>query len=143
MKESKSLILKKRLSQLREPKYLSIRIFQRISENMHYEIFKYLTPEDLLEIKESGTGGYQLTSNKLLRSRIANYFPHLILYLDFNTESDIWINIRRIILAFENMGNVELGFRGLDIGDQGVIELVSILEIMADGLGTIYIYIYI
>ena len=40
---------------------------------MHYELFKYLNPNDLLQIRSLKLGGYQLTSNELLRSRINNY----------------------------------------------------------------------
>ena len=64
----------KRLEELLTSKFLSSRIFPRISENMHYEIFQYLNCKDLLEIRSSKLGGFQLISNRLLRSRIKNYF---------------------------------------------------------------------
>ena len=38
-----------KLLNLRRERFLTNRIFQRISENMHYEIFKYLAANELLE----------------------------------------------------------------------------------------------
>ena len=53
-----------------------------MSENMHYEIFKYVSSTDLLQIKLTTLGGYQLTSNRLLRSRIKNYTkPRIIKFI--------------------------------------------------------------
>ena len=74
---SNSRMEEDRLSKLIADKFLSSRIFKRISENMHYEIFKYLNALNLVNIRGTNLGGYQLTSNNILRSRIKNYFPHL------------------------------------------------------------------
>ena len=71
------IIKRGRLEALKEEKFLTNRIFNRISENMHYEIFKYLKPKDLLAIRATKIGGYQLVTNRLLRSRIKNYFKQL------------------------------------------------------------------
>ena len=62
-----------RLCKLKEDKFLTEKVFERMSENMHYEIFKYMNSKDLLEIRRSKLGGYQLVSNITLRSRIRNY----------------------------------------------------------------------
>ena len=66
-----------RLDALKEIKFLSTRIFQTLSENIHYEMFKYLDYRDLLEVRRTKLGGFQLTSNKILRARIKNYLPEL------------------------------------------------------------------
>ena len=58
-------------------KYLTERVFGRISENMHYEVFKYLEAVDLLQIRSLNLGGFLLTSNPYLRPRIKNYFAHI------------------------------------------------------------------
>ena len=62
-----------RLESLKQDIYLSKRFFPRISENMHYEIFKYIDSRDLVEIRGARMGGYQLTSNRQIRSNIGNY----------------------------------------------------------------------
>ena len=65
--------MSRRLEVLEGVKYLDNRIFKRISENMSYEIFKYINSGDLLEIRSLTLGGYQITSSTLLRGRIKNY----------------------------------------------------------------------
>ena len=72
-----------KLLNLQRETFLTNRIFQRISENMHYIIFKYMAAKELLEIKLTNIGGYQLTSNQLLRSRIRNYFNKIYFNLKF------------------------------------------------------------
>ena len=62
-----------RFTFLKKDIHLSKRVFQRISENMHYEIFKNLDCIDLLSLRGTSLGGYMLTSNNLLRTRIQNY----------------------------------------------------------------------
>ena len=69
-----SFELEDRLYELKDQKFLTKRIFLRVSENMHYEIFKYLNSKELLEIRGTKLGGYQLISNNILRSRIQNYY---------------------------------------------------------------------
>ena len=117
----------KRLQTTKEEKYLSNRIFKNISENMHYEIFKYLNSNELLEIRETTLGGYQLTSNKLLRSRINNYFTITNIYfrgnikekkyLDINLEEDV----HRIHIIFEQTGRDKLRLEGMRLKDEGFI----------------------
>ena len=63
-----------RLNQLKVEKFLTMKTFKELSENMHYETFKYLNCKDLLGIRSTNLGGYQLTSNILLRSRIKTIF---------------------------------------------------------------------
>ena len=45
-----------RLDALKEIKFLSTRIFQTLSENIHYEMFKYLDYRDLLEVRRTKLG---------------------------------------------------------------------------------------
>ena len=74
------------LNQLKYTKFLTQRIFSRVSENMHYEIFKYMDCYELLQVRAITLGGFQLTSNKLLRSRIKNYFPFMELNIEDNAD---------------------------------------------------------
>ena len=83
--------LTKRLKQLSVTKFLSEKLFKRLSENMHYETLKYLNCKDLLEVRGVKLGGYQLTSNKLLRSRIKNYFTLDYIPIENNHKHNIKI----------------------------------------------------
>ena len=145
-----------RLSELKEGKFLNQRIFPRISENMHYEIFQYLGPKALLQIRAMSTGGYQLTSNQLLRSRIKNYFPKLkfnlnqklgklsilfhpktgIIYSSI-IEENIEINInklrkRQILLIFGQIGKEFLDLTGMNLGKTGNKQLIQIIRLLQD-----------
>ena len=115
---------------LKESKFLTKRIFKRISENMHYEIFKYTSKEDLLEIKGLSTGGYQLTTNQLLRSRIKNYFEIIKYSPDLDTADEI--NARNIYLIFEQTGRNKLSFEGMGVRDKGLIKFSDILKLIPD-----------
>ena len=68
-----------RMNILPDTRFLTNRIFGRLCENLHYEIFKCLNYVELLEIRCLKLGGYELTSNITLRSRIKNYPPSQIL----------------------------------------------------------------
>ena len=134
----------KRLEELKYKKFLTKRILTRISENMHYEIFKYLDGKDLLEVRAITLGGYQLTTNKILRSRIGNYLESKI-YL---TKKDIEENINRIklIFQFQKTSNYSLNLGGTQIGNQGLVILTKVLKSMHDiYISQLYtcIYIYI
>ena len=134
------------LHSLKKNKFLTKRIFKRISENMHYEIFKYTNKEDLLEIKGLCTGGYQLTTNKLLRSRIKNYFQDINFAPDLEATDEI--NRRNIYVIFEQMGRNKLSFESMGVRDKGLIKFSDILKLATDiehiDLSNgIYIYIYI
>ena len=144
-KENRNKLLKihRRLEQIKEEKFLTNRIFPRISENMHYEIFKYLNSEELLQIRRTKLGGYQLTSNRILRSRIQNFMPYLYTKLELEgPNSDVEINLRKCRLLFGQIQNEELRFcypvfvygtsimTGVMIKNEGVKELVKIFKFM-------------
>ena len=95
----------KRLAILQKSQFLTKRIMERISENMHYETFKYLNSVDLVEIRGMKLGGYQLVSNKLLRSRIYNYFTWLTLDLDDYESWNLDTRARRTSLVLEQTQN--------------------------------------
>ena len=82
-----------RLSQLKREKFLTKRIFQKISENMHYEIFKFENSRDLIRVRAISLGGFQLTTNKLLRSRIGNYLEKLQFNMNECIHPDIEIDL--------------------------------------------------
>ena len=116
-----------------------------MSENMHYEIFKYLDSKDLLEIRATKLGGYQLTSNKLLRSRIQNYFPKLRPLI--NHSNKLKQNKEFLELVLQQTGGNILSFDGLKMG-VGVINLwMPILKLIPQlkgiNLGSLNLYIYI
>ena len=106
---------------------------------MHYEIFKYCTAEELLNIRALKLGGYQLTSNILLRSRITNYFKDL---------KPIWpekqkITGRELKLIVEQSGN-KLVLSGKFIGYKGMINLATLIPYIPEVLEiNLSIYIYI
>ena len=121
-----------RLKELKEHKFLTKRIFQKISENMHYEIFKNMNSTDLIHIRGISLGGYQLTSNPLLRNRIKNYFKFIEPdILEINEELlDKYKQAERILLIFEQTGKNELKFQGIKIKDNGLIQLTRVFEII-------------
>ena len=59
-----------KLEQLKHTKFLTQRVFQRISENISYEVCKYVNSQDLLQIRTVTLGGFQLVSSTTLRARI-------------------------------------------------------------------------
>ena len=140
---------KDKLSKLRESKFLSHRIFKRVSENMHYEIFKYVNPIDLLNIRGVKQGGYELTSNKLLRSRICNYLGRGMYgyhWMSLNIDSHRLARIIQVI--FDHTGTSLLDCRGARFGVNGLLPLINAAALLGpnvNGLsfGIIYIYIYI
>ena len=131
------------LNSLKEDKFLSQRIFKRISENMHYEIFKYLTSSELIIIRETTLGRYQLTSNRMLRARIKNYFRKIVLdtvFQDINQDS------RKIQLIFEQSGKNSLNFEENQIGitEQRagyIAQLIALNQDLKEIILGIYIYI--
>ena len=102
-----------RLAKLKESKFLTKRVFQRISENMSYEIFKYINSQDLLEIRVLNLGGYQLISNPYLRSRIKNYLKDK----PYTSFTDFVNNNERINLLFEqtNLQTLKLNCINMNI----------------------------
>ena len=140
-----------RLNALKEEKFLTKRIFERLSENMHYEIFKFLNRKELLELRATNLGGFQLTSNKILRSRIRNYFHKLQPYMIEKNKiytSNLELCHRLIELLFEQTGRKVLDFDEIGCKDEWINTdiLTSIMKLHPDiegiNLGK-YIYIYI
>ena len=101
-----------RLEQLKHTMFLSHRIFPKISENMSYEIFKYVNSQDLLQIRASSLGGFQLISNTTLRARIKNYLKDKIIFL-----TDLFANKGKISLLFEQKREKVLSFTLLNAKD--------------------------
>ena len=133
-----------RLNLLKERKYLTNRVFMRISENMHYEIFKYLSSKDLLQIRSVKLGGFQLISNRLLRSRIQNYF-HKILPCELNQTIgifDMQLNALRIKFLFEQTGSEILNLES--IGKKEMKKWLQIIQLNSQikglNLGNMYLY---
>ena len=119
----------RRLKELKLEKYLSHRIFQRISENMHHEILKNLGNIDLLRIRETNLGGYQLTSNPLLRSRVDNYFLYSNIIIE--PEEDHKFSeqtVHNIETLFEQTGKEELVFTEGQMNDQKLVDFSKILR---------------
>ena len=139
----KKISTKSKLEKLKESNFLTKKIFKRISENMHYEVFKFLYWRDLLQIRATTLGGYQLTSNKLLRSRIKNYHPPMRIKLVRLFDS------QKINAMFEQTGNEILNFSYVYIREKEKISMFKVFlkeipEIKGLNLGKdIYIYIYI
>ena len=97
-----------RLEHLKQTKFLTQRLFPKISENMSYEIFKFMNPEDLLQIRALTLGGFQLISNTTLRARIKNYLKDKYISLTLLFE-----NKRKIDLLFEQKGERVLSLNSL------------------------------
>ena len=113
------------LEELKQHKFLTNRIFQNISENMHYEIFKNLNDSELLQIRELNRAGYQLTSNRLLRSRIG--FSYLIPKINFVEDMDVEDNVAKIKLLFEQSENEILDFSKINLfEDNKLVQLINL-----------------
>ena len=134
-----------RLEGLKREKFLTNRVFKRVSENMHYEILKFINSRDLLGIRGTNLGGYQITSNKLLRHRIKNYF--IKLKPDVGEDKDLveYISDKGIKLIFTQTGKHILDYDQMHLGRRGMGSLLQILKfntnILGINLGT-YIYRY-
>ena len=114
----------RRLDHLKQSKYQTHRIFTKISENMSYEIFKYVNSGDLLEIRALKLGGYELISNTYLRARIKNYMKDKPII----SLPNLQVGSRRINLLFEQKGERTLSFNSLK--DKKVEELTQILKLI-------------
>ena len=122
-----------RLNVLKEEKFLTQRVLTRISENMHYEVFKFLNCKELLELRATNLGGFQLTSNKILRSRIGNYFlkiqPNLI--EENNTYYPNYdLCHKRVELVFEQTGRKLLNFDEIQSSNKELITTKILIYIM-------------
>ena len=121
--------MRAKLNELKEKRYLTHRIFRALSENLHYEIFKYLDSSDLLTTRGIGLGGYQLTSNTLLRPRISNYL-HSNYKLLLTHEEEI--NYQHARLLFEQTGKNKLNFEGYRLSESNLKYLVQLLKRLPD-----------
>ena len=120
---------KPRLNTLKQQKYQTHRIFQRISENMHYEIFKYVDSITLLQIRTLGLGGYQLTSNPILRPRIKINKPWKIYIQNSGdlTFANYGVDVRRLKFMMLQTGNSSLSFRDLRLLDDDIYYICKVL----------------
>ena len=108
-----NLNISKRLEKLKTTDFLTQRVVGRMSEAMHYEIFKYLGPRDLMDVRGTKLGGYELVSNKHLRSNIKNYFPFL--YIRIYKEIELDEADRKIKLIIEQTEKEVLNFEGKEL----------------------------
>ena len=121
----RAVVTPKRLWKLKNEKFLTRELFVGMSENMHYEIFKYMNGGELLEIRRINLGGYQLTSTKLLRSRIKNYYirnPKLMINTLINAGA------RRIEAVYEQMEGCEINLNCMNIDWEKCIRVIQILR---------------
>ena len=116
-----------RLTALKKERFLTKRLFRKMSENMHYEIFKNMNSEELIVIREINLGGYQLISNPILRSRIKNYFVRDY-RLYFFQQINVDYYCQKIELMYEQTGNEELYLANMGIDDIQCPQLVMILK---------------
>ena len=121
-----------RMNILPNTRFLTNRIFGRICENLHYEIFKYMNYAELLEIRCLKLGGYELTSNKTLRSRIKNY-PHSFEYTfsNFDLEKEA-INARKIKLIFTQIGKNKLSLVNIQNNHQKIKYIAKIMKLIPE-----------
>ena len=134
-----------RFSDLKESKYLGKRIFSKLSENMHYEVFKFLSSDDLLSIRALKLGGYQLISNSLLRARIKNYL--LIRPRSYISKMESEKLAQNIALIVEQTGEKNLNYNYFNIGNEAIVSMANILHKVSlitemHLSNNIYIYMY-
>ena len=118
-----------RLDALKETKFLSTRIFRRLSENIHYEMFKYLDYRDLLEVRRTKLGGFQLTTNKILRARIKNYLPELKFKFIQTEKRNLIEEDFRIKIIFEQTGTQILNLEKTKMDEMEFECLIQIIKI--------------
>ena len=114
-----------RLNDLMEMKYLSLRIFRNLCENLHYEILRYLNCKELLEMRGVNLGGFQIASNKRLRSRITNYLSRVKTPMQEYTRN----NIHLIEVLFEQTGENRLVVERMKIGIPRMRNLINIFKL--------------
>ena len=121
-----------RFDELKKERFLTKRVLSKMSENMHYEIFKYLNFKELLEIRYTSLGGYQLTSSEILRSRIKNYYIR-----DRSVKIGKLIDtenyLKKVKIMCEQMGK-ELDLRDMSITENDNIHLLEIIKNITDVL---------
>ena len=116
---------------------------------MHYEIFKNLNCRELLRIRALKLGGYQLTSNKILRSRIKNYFPKIDACFSLDPMTAKWKmhskegnagifgkaglvarTVHKINLIFEQTGKYSLSFKRNALDSKGIAHISKLLKMI-------------
>ena len=122
----------KRLKYLKEAKFLTQRIFRRISENMSYEIFKFLNAQDLLQIRASTLGGFQLVSNITFRAKIKNYFKEKMIssneLIANSTKVNLLLEQTNIYSSQNIIEYLNLIFK-YNFRDEGAIIISEVLKI--------------
>ena len=124
---------KDQLSVLEDERFQSKRVFRKMSENMHYEIFKYMNFRELLTVRGTNLSGYQLTSNKNMRSRIKNYFirdtfyPFLYLNTLIHQVTDY---PKKFLVMVQQMGKEELNLCSMNIHEQECPKICEIFKCM-------------
>ena len=115
------------LSELQESKFQTRKLFWKISENMHYEILKYLNSTELIVIRGASLGGYQIVSNPILRARIKNYYSRnkAIRFRELVKVKECEKKMQIMLLQ---TGKLELNLEKMQISDQDCTELAKILE---------------
>ena len=110
---------------------------------MHYEIFKYLNWKDLLQIRELKLGGYQLTANKLLRSRIKNHLTRITPTIAYTAHNDCR-NFWWLKLIIEQSERNYISLHGIYISNQKefldeVFRMISDVRNLSLSMNIIYL----
>ena len=122
------MIERTNLQNLGENKYLTNKIFKNLSENCHYEVFKFLDEYELLELRMLNTGGFQLSSNQHIRGkRVQNYFEKFSLM--FSEEINLLKYINYIEMMFVQIGGRYLGISEIYECESGIIQIVEIFKL--------------
>ena len=113
--------------ELKNERFLTKKVFLRMSENMHYELFKYLNYKELIMLRGTNLGGYQLVTNPILRSRIKNYYIRNP-YLTLEELIDIEYSGKKVELMYEQTGREAFNLEKMNITDEECIQLSDIFK---------------
>ena len=113
------------LGELSRSNILNHVFFKRVSIDLHFKILTYLDSKDLLEIRATKLGGYQITSNCRLRGKIGNYFS----LIQPKLTSKLRANVRKIKLIFEQTGRKALNFSSIQLSNDRIKILVNALKL--------------
>ena len=114
-----------RLTTLKNQRFLTAKFFAKLSENMHCEIFKNLNSKELLQIRATKLGGFQLTSNPNIRYKIGNNFKYIFPEFSFeNTGRDV----RLLQHLFEQTGEYKLPLGLMILRDEGITQISGVLK---------------
>ena len=136
-----------RLSLLKQAQSLITLVFPNISENLHYEIFRYSSNDDLLEIRALNIGGFMISSNGFIRKFIGNYYGKVKPILALENEN-ITLNIRKMEHILEQTGNTNLYLENMSLGYTECKKCTQIIKMIPQIEGLFlgnqsFIYIYI